>query len=140
MIAEYFRCARAALKSKRFHSLAHIDFIWRYLRWPKSGAVALFEKEIAATLQTALETDTCIEINANGYLWSRMNIAEGPDPFTMLLNGVRDRKVPVTVGSDAHDPQQVGKSFRDIIPVLRSWGIDHCMTFTEGKRREVPLG
>lgn len=140
VVAEYFRCARAALRSKRFHSLAHIDFIWRYLRWPESGALSLFEKEIAATVQTALETATCIEINANGYLWSQMNSADGPDPFVTLLSELRDRRVPVTVGSDAHDPQLVGKSFSDIIPVLHGWGIDRCMTFTEGKAREVPLG
>jgi hypothetical protein len=31
---EYFRLSRAALKSGLFHSLAHLDFIWRYLNWP----------------------------------------------------------------------------------------------------------
>ncbi|MBN1575882.1 MAG: histidinol-phosphatase [Chitinispirillaceae bacterium] len=140
VIAEYFRCARAALQSKRFHSLAHLDFIWRYLRWPQSGAIALFEKEIAATVQTALESGACIEINANGYLWSQLNIPEGPDPFVMLLSHIRDRQAPVTIGSDAHDPELVGKSFADIIPVLHSWGINRCTTFTEGKARAVPLG
>ncbi|MBN1308848.1 MAG: histidinol-phosphatase [Chitinispirillaceae bacterium] len=140
VVAEYFRCVRAALQSKRFHSLAHIDFIWRYLRWPKSSAPALFEKEIAAAVQTAVESGTCIEINANGYLWSRLNGSEGADPFVMLLNNIRDRQAPVTIGSDAHEPALVGKSFAEIIPVLHRWGIDRCMTFTECKSREAPLG
>jgi histidinol-phosphatase (PHP family) len=140
VFTEYFRCARAAMQSKLFHSLAHLDFIWRYLRWPQKGALDLLEREIAATVQTGRDTTTCIEINANGYLWSQLNITEGPDPFVMLLGEIRDRQAPVTIGSDAHDPQLVGKSFNDIIPVLHSWGITHCTTFTEGKPHAVLLG
>ena len=140
VITEYFRCVRAAMRSKRFHSLAHIDFIWRYLRWPQSGGPALFEKEIAATVQTAVASGTCIEINANGYLWSHLNISGGSDPFVMLLSTIRDQQASVTLGSDAHNPELVGKSFANIIPLLHSWGIDRCMTFIEGKTREVSLG
>ncbi len=140
VFAEYFSCARAALRSKLFNSLAHIDFIWRYLRRPNSGAIRFLEEEIAATVQTAAETETCMEINANGYLWSQMKIANGPDPFLALLGEIRNRGVSVTLGSDAHEPTLVGKSFREIIAMLQEYRIDGCMTFTEGKGRKVKLG
>jgi histidinol-phosphatase (PHP family) len=137
---EYFRCARAALRSHLFSSFAHPDFIWRYLRWPENDAATFYEREIGALVREAAENDTCIEINANGYLWSNANISEGPDPLVMLLAEIRESRLPVTLGSDAHDPQMVGKSFADLIPVLRSWEITSCATFTEGKRRLVELG
>ena len=137
---EYFRVARAALKAPQFSSLAHLDFIWRYLKWPKDNPLKLLEEEIAATVAAACSADTCLEINANGYIWSCTNVPEGADPYTILLSEIRDQQVPVTIGSDAHDPRMVGKSFGELLPVLRSWQIDTCATFTEGKRKMVPIG
>jgi histidinol-phosphatase (PHP family) len=141
VITEYFRCARAALASRKFQSLAHLDFIWRYLRWPQADGAQFFAREIADTVTTARESGTCVEINANGFLWSQMNSPPGgPDPFMLLLDELRKQNVPVTIGSDAHDPLLVGKSFGDLIPALHSHGIFNCTTFTEGKPKIVPFG
>lgn len=137
---EYFRYARAAICSGLFHSLAHPDFIWRYLRWPSQGAAEYFEREIASLVGEACRRQTCIEINANGYIWSGLNVPEGTDPFVTLLSQIREQRPPVTLGSDAHEPGSVGKAFGDIIPVLRSWDITECSVFTEGRRSTVPLG
>ncbi len=130
---EYFRLARAAMESSLFQSLAHIDFIWRYIRYPGNDPSSFFEREIEATVRTAIETGTCIEINANGYLWSQTHASSGEsDPFTILLAMLRQYRAPITLGSDAHDPAMVGKSFGEIVPVLRSWGITTCRGFTGG--------
>ena len=137
--AEYFRCARLALHCGHFSSFAHPDFIWRYLKWPENARV-FFEREIEAMVEAAERSTTCIEINANGYLWSQTHTDEAADPFILLLAELRKRQVPVTLGSDAHDPQMVGKAFADLIPVLRSWEITRCATFTDGKMTLVPLG
>ena len=67
-------------------------------------------------------------------------INDGSDPFVMLLSELRDRQAPITIGSDAHDPQMVGKSFTDIIAVLHSWDINRCTSFTEGKPHLISLG
>jgi histidinol-phosphatase (PHP family) len=136
---EYFRVARVALQSPLFHSLAHLDFIWRYLKWPKN-AIKLFEKEIAETVAVAQKSDRCLEINANGFIWSRLKITDGPDPYALFLSEIRNRSVPVTIGSDAHDPKMVGKSFGELLPLLRSWKITSCSSFNEGKRRQIPIG
>lgn len=132
LYTEYFRLARAALQSPHIHSLAHLDFIWRYIPLPAQQAKEIFEREIAATLQTAKETGKCIEINANSYIWSQTNPTEGVDPFVIILSQIRAQKVPITLGSDAHDPRLVGKSFDEIIAVLRSWDIKEITCFTEG--------
>ncbi|MBN1757106.1 MAG: histidinol-phosphatase HisJ family protein [Chitinispirillaceae bacterium] len=140
VVQEYFRLARAALRSRKFSSIAHPDFIWRYLKLSDEEAARVYEREVADLVREALDADGCLEINANGYLWSNGQAADGPDPFIMLLGELRTKKVPVTLGSDAHDPGMVGKSFGDLVPVLHSWNITTCATFTEGKRRLVPLG
>lgn len=140
IFTEYFRYVRALIASRQFHTCAHIDFIWRYMRWPQQGACALLEREIAATVAAAKSVDICIEINANGFLWSHNRTLEGTDPYVMLLSELRNQQVPITIGSDAHDPSLVGKAFDDIIPVLHSWGISSCALFSGGKRSLVPLG
>ena len=140
LFAEYFRVARSAMQSSLFHSIAHLDFVWRYIQWPENNSRDFFEREISATTQTALDTGTCIEINANGYIWSETNIREGEiDPFIILLSTIRKKGIPITIGSDAHNPQMVAKSFSDLVTVLRSWGITICTTFTHGKPVIVPL-
>ena len=140
VVEEYFRLARAALRSRKFSSVAHPDFIWRYLKLPDDDAAVLYKREIEELVREAVESDGCIEINANGYLWSQNTADEEQDPFVMLLGELRTRTVPVTLGSDAHDPGMVGKAFGDLVPVLHSWEIRSCATFTEGKRQMVPLG
>ena len=140
VIYEYFRCAKAALRSRKFSSLAHPDFIWRYLKVTEGTIAAMYEREIRELVQEAAQSGICIEINANGYLWSNGTDAGGPDPFIMLLGELRSQQVPVTIGSDAHDPRMVGKAFDDLIPVLHSWEIRSCATFTDGKMKVVPLG
>jgi histidinol-phosphatase (PHP family) len=137
---EYFRYARAALHSGYFHSLAHLDFIWRYIRWPRHEPFSFLEREIAETVKTVQETDRCIEINANGYLWSQTNHRESIDPYIILLGEIKNQHVPITIGSDAHDPLLVGKAYGDIIPLLHGWGITQCAVFTGGRRSLVPLG
>jgi histidinol-phosphatase (PHP family) len=137
---EYFRCARAALRSRQFHSLAHLDFIWRYLRWPQSAPGAFFAREIAETIAVAQEYGCCIEVNANGFIWSMANVTDGPDPFLMLLDEVASQHVPITIGSDAHDPNLVGKSFGELLPVLLDKEITRCTIFSEGVSRQVEIG
>ena len=140
VVSEYFRCAAAALRSRKFSSIAHPDFIWRYMRIPDDEAAAFYEREIDGLVREAADCDGCIEINANGYVWSGDHTSDRPDLFVMLLEKIRTHRIPVTIGSDAHDPRMVGKAYDDLIPVLHSWGIKNCAVFTEGKRQLVPLG
>jgi histidinol-phosphatase (PHP family) len=136
---EYFRVARAALRSGLFHALAHPDFIWRYVGWPQRDTQMPF-KEIAETVAVAGETGRCIEINANGYLWSRANEIGNQDPFEALIDQCRRREVPVSIGSDAHEPAMVGKLFTELIDFLKKKGITTFACFSEGKMRKEKLG
>lgn len=136
---EYFRAARAALRSGLFNALAHLDFIWRYVNWPTKDPVMPF-REIAETVRAAAETGRCIEINANGYFWSRANASGNQDPFDTLLDQCRESGVPVTIGSDAHEPAMVGKLFPELIDALKKKGITTFTCFSEGKPQKETLG
>jgi histidinol-phosphatase (PHP family) len=136
---EYFRVARAALRSGLFNVFAHPDFIWRYIGWPQHDPAMPFQ-EIAETVQVAGETGRAIEINANGFLWSQANMVENDDPFEVLLDQCRHRKVTVSLGSDAHEPAMVGKLFPELIATLRRKGVTTFTCFSEGKPKMETLG
>ena len=136
---EYFRVARAALRSGVFNALAHPDFIWRYIGWPRRAATMPFD-EIAGLVEAAAEAKGTIEINSNGYLWSRDHIMEEGDPFETLIDQCRRFQVPVSLGSDAHEPMMVGKLFTEVIGLLQQKGIRSFACFSEGKSRKEMLG
>jgi histidinol-phosphatase (PHP family) len=134
---EYFRVARAALRSRVFNVLAHPDFIWRYVDWPKDTRLPF--EELALLVRTAAETKHVIEINVNAFLWSQSNTVEGGDPFDTLLDLIKEQQVPVSIGSDAHDPGMVGKFFPEIINLLKNKGIASFVCFTDGQKESIGL-
>jgi histidinol-phosphatase (PHP family) len=136
---EYFRCARAALRSGLFHALAHPDFIWRYIPWPAADPLMPYA-ELTETVRTAAEVHGHIEINANGFLWSQANSVNGGDPFALLLDELHKQQVPVTLGSDAHEPAMVAKLFPEIKELLMKKGITSITCFSEGKASAAVLG
>ena len=119
---EYFHVLRSAMQSGLFNSIAHPDFIWRYIAWPRSEPAMPIEK-IAGAAAAAAENGVALEINANGFLWSQANRMESGDPFSILIEECSRRKVAVSLGSDAHEPTMVGNSFVPMVAALRQRNI-----------------
>lgn len=136
---EYFRLARTALHSDMFDSLAHLDFIWRNVAFPYEALDEILQ-EITDTVYTASQLNKCLEINANGYLWSKEDHFFGiPDPFIHLLDQIKKYDVRVTIGSDAHDPVMVGKIFHELIPMLVKQNITKINVFSDRIASTVQL-
>lgn len=127
---EYFRLARSAIRSNLFQSLAHLDFIWRYIKWPPRDNGDVYA-DISETIKTAKECGMCIEINANGYMWSVAHKINGKDPFDFMLDQIKLHGTAITIGSDAHEPDMVGKAFPSLITRLHEKGIDQVSCFTD---------
>lgn len=136
---EYFRTAKAAVSSGIFSGLAHIDFIWRYSKWPDKKTNEIFAA-LEETAQAAALHDCAIEINSNGYLWSQIYNIRGGDPFNILMENIKKYNTPITIGSDAHKPEYIGKAFSDIAAVLKLKGIFHYCIYNKNAKvwRPVP--
>ncbi len=135
----YFNAAHAALVSGLFQSLAHIDFIWRYIPWPESRNNELSDY-IADIVSISNIKKTALEINANGFIWSQINKAIVFNPFLFLLEKISEQKAAITLGSDAHAPQLVAKCFPEIVNLLKNKGIHHISLCEQKKRISVALG
>lgn len=108
--AEYFRLIRESARSGLFDVLGHISGIMIYGPTPSPE---LLRREFAATAAAIAEAGTAIEINASGIRKG------GPEPFPHrdLLRACIEAGVPVTYGSDCHQPEELGHA-RDTAAAL----------------------
>ena len=135
----YFTAIESAISSGIFQSIAHIDFLWRYVPWeniPKEQMV----NYLSRITRLSAKHKTNLEINANGYLWSKINDDQPYDIFDMFLSQIKEDGATITIGSDAHTPELVGKAFPQIINSLKKKGIHTFSTFDQKKQTETILG
>jgi histidinol-phosphatase (PHP family) len=135
----YFPTAEAAIRSGLFQSIAHLDFVWRYVVCPESWQPQM-EQYITDIVTASINSSTDIEINANGFILSRANYPKGFDPFDLFLSIISAHKAKITLGSDAHAPQMVAKFFPEMIQLLQSKGIFNISIFKGKKKESVVLG
>jgi histidinol-phosphatase (PHP family) len=134
IVDTYFRHLAEAVPSKRYHSIAHPDVIRIY------GTVERFEPaehegSIRAFLNALVENDVCMEVNTSGLIKGVYQVH--PDP--LILEWAGQMGVKLTIGSDAHRPEQVGQHFEEVLPMLRELGFDRLHYFEGGRRQSVPL-
>ena len=134
----YFEAVQAALKSGLFQSLAHPDAIWRYIPY-----TPLMEDQltsyISAAAVTAKKTGVALEINAGGYDWS-LNNCDSFNPFEVLLTSIAQENTTITIGSDAHTPDDVARNFPALFQKLHSYGITECLVFDGKNKKSVVMG
>ncbi len=134
----YFDQAENAIASGLFDVLAHLDFIWRYIKWPEEKTDEIFDR-IRRVVALAARSEVAVEINANGYLWSQMRTQPAGDPFRILVEAIRDSSAIITVGSDAHKPFMVAKAFPEIGAMLRDFGLTRQCIFDKKIRGFAPF-
>ncbi len=110
-----------------YDSLAHLIYPARYMR--RDGQILTmdrYEEPIRAIFTEIARTDHAIEVNT----WRGIDI----HPWLPLLRWYRECGGKyVTFGSDAHDPADVAKGLREILPLMEAAGFTHVTTYE--KRR-----
>lgn len=127
----YWRALRGAASSGLFDALAHIDAI-KALAPAANGDL---RGEIEATLDCIADVGVAVEINASG-----LRKAGEFFPAPSLVDGLVRRGVPITFGSDAHAPRQLGGGFTEAARLLERVGRTRWVTFRERRPVWVELG
>lgn len=125
---KYFSLVQEAAKSGLFDILAHIDVIKKFGFSPSEDISPLWEK----TVEVVKESNLVIELNTSGF---RKPIGE-TFPGEKFLRLCYKKKIPITLGSDAHSPQEVGKDFSRALLLLKKVGYEEIAVFN---RREWSL-
>jgi histidinol-phosphatase (PHP family) len=129
----YFVWLRNAARSGLFDSLSHPDLVKHHGPRPDGEAVQWLHEETADAIDAA---GICIEVSAAGL---HKPVGE-PYPDPPLLGACRTRGVPITLASDAHVPQQVGRDLARAVELAREAGYETLTVFEGRCGRQEPLG
>lgn len=131
IIRSYFAHLCDAARSGLYHSIGHPGRLLRRGRLGKPSEAASYQSVIKEFLQTAAESGVCVEINTN----EGAADASSDAPF---LKWAGEAGVRLTLGSDAHAPQYVGRNLDRAMKTLDDCGVVELYYFREGGPRTFP--
>lgn len=127
----YFERLAMAARSGLFEIIGHADLCKKFCYYPKQDCTPMFRN----FLRAAAEGNCAIEINTAGLRKDCKEMYPGPQ-FLALAH---EYKVPLTFGSDAHDPREVGMNFTEAVELAKKTGYTHALRFTGRRREEVRI-
>lgn len=127
----YFKLVQDACKSGLFDIIGHLDVVKKFGYRPAANLDSL-RIETARLLR---ETNTCLELNTAG--------RDAPVgefyPDQRFLEICLSSGVQVTMGSDAHSPEQVGRHFQDALALLKNTGYRELTVFKQRQKSCISI-
>ncbi|MGI6037559.1 MAG: histidinol-phosphatase HisJ family protein [Limnochordia bacterium] len=127
----YFDSFIQAVNSKLFDSMAHPDLIKKFAFYPAKPIQPLYRRAVEALAKANI----CIEINSSGLHKPVGEIYPSEEFLTLCY----EAGIPVTIGSDAHRPQEVGRDFPQVRKLLQRVGYQQVALFRGRQRHMLPL-
>jgi histidinol-phosphatase (PHP family) len=125
----YFDRLALAAEAKLFDIIGHADLPKKFGIRPAQDCAPLYEK----FLDAAAKSGCAIELNTAGLRKDCREIY----PSRQLLEIAFRKNVPITFGSDAHAPGEVGLNFAEAIQLAREVGYKESSRFVRRKRESV---
>ena len=123
----YFQTIKDMVLSGYFDIVGHLDLIKIFGYYPKKPA----EHYGRSILNEIAHSDMVLEINTAGLRKPVREIY----PSLSLLKMAFERNIPITFGSDAHKPDDVGYGMDEAVKLARSAGYDKAVSFKNRKRQ-----
>ncbi len=125
----YFQAIAASARSGLFDVIAHCDIVKKF----GSFSSKRVDELIGEALHAVKKAEICIEINTSGLRKPENETYPGKS----ILARVRDLDIPMTIGSDAHTPQDVGRDLDLALQLVKSFGKSRISVFNRRQRSEV---
>jgi histidinol-phosphatase (PHP family) len=122
---KYFELWAEACDTGLFDIMAHPDLVKKFGFIPKQNCDKLFHK----ALQAAAKARVIIEINTAGLRKPVKEIY----PSLGFLKIAHELKLPISFGSDAHAPGEVGMNFQEGIALAKQAGYSEAVRLQNGK-------
>ena len=127
----YFERLTMAAESGLFDIIGHVDLCKKFRFYPKENCTRLFQN----FLHAAKRRGVAIELNTAGLRKDCREIY----PSARIVHLAAQFGVPITFGSDAHAPKEVGLDFAPAVQLAHSAGYTHYCRFTQRQREDVKL-
>ncbi len=128
--ADFDRLTMAA-ESGLFDVIGHADLCKKFCFYPKEDCTPLFTR----FLEAAKRHNVVMELNTAGLRKDCKEIYPSP----RIVQLAAQLGVPITFGSDAHAPGEVGLNFVEAVQLARGAGYTRCCSFRLRQREEVEL-
>jgi len=129
---KYFEKLKRLIESGLFDIVAHPDALRRGVFQPARS----MENEHREVARLLARGGMAIEINTGGIRRGAGSVYPERGFFAACVA----EGVPVTVGSDAHSPGDVGKDFKAAFSLLGEFGVGEVATYDKRRLARAPLG
>ncbi len=122
-----------------FDSLGHLDYAFRYAKTPdiKNNTHTPYFDIIDAILSQIIKLDKALEINTAALRKGMKN----PNPAASIIKRYHELGGKlITIGADAHTPEDVGADFNILPDLLSSCGFTEYAVYKKRKPVLYPLG
>ena len=128
----YYKLVALMAESGLYDVVAHLDL-------PKKFGRRLDEEQqrdfVLPALDRIARAGMAIEINTSGL----RDAAAEMYPSRQILSWAWEREIPITFGSNAHSPDQVGANFDVAVAIAKEVGYTHYNTYRQRMAESVPL-
>jgi histidinol-phosphatase (PHP family) len=123
----YFDRLTMAAETGFFDIIGHADLPKKFGHRPTRDCTPLYER----FLNAARKRNVAIELNTAGLRKDCHEIYPG----RQILQLAFQKGVPITFGSDAHAPEEVGMNFAEAVQLAREAGYQECCRFAQHRRQ-----
>jgi histidinol-phosphatase (PHP family) len=123
----YFERLTKAAETRLFEIIGHVDLPKKFGYRPARDYAPLYER----FLEAASDNNCAIELNTAGLRKECREVY----PSQRILEFAFQKGVPITFGSDAHAPEEVGMNFAEAIRLARVAGYREGCRFSRRRRQ-----
>lgn len=127
----YFETLADAAECGLFDALPHPDLVKKFGFRPDEDLGEVYRE----CLERVARTGLAVELNTSGLRKPVREVYPAPG----FLRRSRELGIPVTLGSDAHSPDEVGRDFNLALSLLEEAGYDSITVFRGRKGEQRPL-
>jgi histidinol-phosphatase (PHP family) len=124
---DYLSTLKDGIQTGLFDVLGHADMV----KSTGDSLVILVPDKVDEVLDALVSTDMSIEFNTSGY---RKNMA-APYPGLDWISRIKERSLSITIGSDAHHPDQVGLEFDSVYHQIKEQGIKKIAVYEKRRKK-----
>ncbi len=133
--AAYFKKMRSIVETGFFDIITHFDN-HKLLSLPEEPQYPEdIWREVMDLLDRIKTTDMAVEINTMG----TRKKCKSQFPADRIVKELIKRDIPLTLSSDAHQPEHVGYEFEEFLAKAKPWGLTHLCSYEKRTRRLVPV-
>ena len=129
----YFRHLAEAAETGLYDTISHPDLVKNQNpgEWDRTRVM----DDILRTLDRIARAGTAMELNTSGRNKAVREMNPGPE----ILAAMCERRIPVVLGADAHEPRRVGDYYAEAMRLLREVGYEEVSFFLDRQRQAVRI-